>query len=250
MLPYNPILFIQLGPFRIYTWGTLFAAGFLLALWWAIREGGKKGIDSEVIFDAAFLALIFGILGGRLGFVLANWLLFKDNLWNILKIWDGGLGFIGGFLAAALAVIIYIRRQKFSLPKIADLLTIPIALAYFISRIGCFLIHDHIGKVTSLPWGIKYLDGTVRHETSIYSGLNTLILLGILFFLRKKKLPEGSLFVFYLIYYSITRFIIEFLQLGPYFFKLTATQWVLIPVFLVGVYLALKLFPQIRTRFK
>lgn len=250
MIPYQPILFITLGPLRIYTWGTLFAVGFLLALWLGLRQARRAGIDSEKIFDLGFLILIFGILGGRLAYVIANWPTFKDNWVDIFKIWDGGLGFIGGFLLAAAASIIYIRKQKLSLPKIADLAAPSIVLAYLVGRIGCFLIHDHIGKETNVPWGIRYLDGTVRHETSIYTGLNALILLLILLYLRKKNLPQGGLFIIYLIYYSITRFAIEFFQVGPYFYKLTATQWVLIPVFLVGIYLWTRISPKLALSFK
>ncbi|MFH1430219.1 MAG: prolipoprotein diacylglyceryl transferase family protein [Candidatus Uhrbacteria bacterium] len=117
MIPYWYLTTIYLGPIPIHVWGLFVALGFIVALCFLVREARMRGMDVKVIVDLGALLLIAGMIGGRLGHVL-----FYEPAYylahpiDVLKIWEGGLSSFGGFLAAALVGLWFVRRQVFSSP--------------------------------------------------------------------------------------------------------------------------------------
>jgi len=212
---------IQLGPITLYSWGLMVGLAFVVGYWLALREAKKKGIDQDKIFWLIVLVFISSIVGARLGSLF----LYKIN----------GLMFYGGLFGALIVGWWYLKKTKLDFWKIADLLAPSLALGIFIGRIGCFLINDHLGTVTNLPWAILWPDGILRHPISLYLSLNALILFLILWFLREKLQKPGQLFILFLTYYSLTCFLIEFTRTGdPQYYGLLISQWISL-IILVGV---------------
>ncbi|MBU3924628.1 prolipoprotein diacylglyceryl transferase [Patescibacteria group bacterium] len=224
MIPYYTLQTVNIGPLIFNAWGLFAGLAFALALFVALKEAKRKNIKEDHIFDLAILILVGGVAGARAAYVLENWNYFSQNQAEILSFKEGGLMFLGGALGVALLVGAYLKfinprmirlgREKISLARIADSLTPSFAIGEFIGRIGCVLACSHLGVQTSLPWAQEYLDGSTRHPIAIYMSLNGLAMFLVFWFLRKKIKIEGALFMLFVLWYSGTRFFLDFLRCG------------------------------------
>lgn len=232
VLPYHQILTIaQIGPFTITIWGLMAVIGFLAAFGIILWEGKRRKLDRETICTLMTLALIGGILGSRLVWLLteASGITFIDAF----KIWNGGMTWYGGFIGAAIAAYAYLRYKKVHVLKYLDLIAIGLPLGQAIGRVGCYLVGDHIGKQTILPWGINLPSaGGITHPIALYE---IIALLGIFFIVlgeSKKRRFDGWLLSLYVISYSFVRFFMDFLRADPTYFGLTIAQYVSIALFI------------------
>jgi len=125
-----------LFPF-IHTYGLMLAIGFYSAWVLALRRARKEGVDGKHISDLLIYTIISGVIGARLLYVITEWDTF-ESLWDIFKIWEGGLVFYGGLATGTATLITVIRRRKLSIAKIADILGPAVALGLVFGRIGCF----------------------------------------------------------------------------------------------------------------
>jgi len=240
MIPYFQFSQFSLGPITIRIWGLFLVIGILAGFWWVLQLARQRKINLDNIWDLSLWLLIAGIIGGRLAYILvhlkdyASWL-------EWLKLWQGGMSFLGGLVLTILVGGLYVWRKKLSLWQLADFFTPPLFLGYFIGRIGCFLIHDHIGKemARAWPWGIKIGAG-VFHETSIYTGLLGLTLAIFSWWLLGRKKPAGFVFLSTILIYTVIRFIIEFFQVGPWLWGLTYNQWGLLGILAISIFFYLK----------
>jgi len=209
--------------------------GFLIGYWLALIRAKQKGIDQDKIFKLTLLVFLGSIIGARLSYLL------QFNRWTEFFLFKAsGLMFYGGLLGALLISWFYFKKNKEEFLEIADLLSPSIALGIFIGRIGCFLIKDHPGAITNLPWAIQWPDGILRHPVALYLSLNGLVLFLILWFSRNRLQKSGQLFAIFLIYYSFSRFFLEFTRVGdPQIFNLFISQWISL-VILIGVFVFLK----------
>ena len=194
-MPYFSYTQIQLGSVTFYTWGLMVGLAFLAGYWLVLKKTEKKGISKDKIFWLAVLIFLSSILGARLGSVF----LFKIS----------GLMFYGGLFGALIVSWFYLKKYKIDFLEIADLLAPSIALGIFIGRLGCFLIKDHLGTVTNLPWAILWPDGIMRHPVALYLSLNGLLIFLILWFLQDKLKKPGQLFIIFLLWYSVARFLLD-----------------------------------------
>lgn len=246
-IPYRVFDTIFLGPLAIRTWGLMVSLGFLVGLLIARRRARRIGMRTEQILDLGLAIIISAILGSRLFFVLNEWDQFRGRPLDALKFWDGGFAFYGGLAAAVAASIWYVRRQGLPFVKVADAFLPAVALGEAIGRVGCFLIHDHLGRVTTFPLAIN-VNGVLRHETGAYASLNALLLFGFLLLIEKvwKHRSPGTLTLAFLVWYGITTFAIYGLRaddlpgsdprLGPF----TPSQYVAALTALIGLALMVR----------
>ncbi|MFH1331715.1 MAG: prolipoprotein diacylglyceryl transferase [archaeon] len=231
---YHPIL-LQIGPVSIFTWGFFAAMAFLAGILLSARYGKKRGIPEENVYGLCFYILLGAIVGSRLLYVLGNIGMFIEDPLGVFKVWNGGMIFIGGLFGGILGALIFIKRKKLNGWVYFDLVAPYIALGHAIGRIGCVLGDGgHLGKATNLPWGIMY-EGVARHPGALYEIFTLLILFFVLIKLRKKKNEPGILFQYYIIGYSIQRFMIDFLRADTTYYGLTGTQWGLIGAATVAI---------------
>jgi phosphatidylglycerol:prolipoprotein diacylglycerol transferase len=195
------------------------ALAFWFALMAAKRLARREGLNPEVIHDLFFYVLISAIVGSRLFYVATNFETYVRQPLDIFKIWEGGLVFYGGFIAAAIVVVVFLKKNKIPLWKTADVAAPAVAFGHFWGRIGCFFAGCCYGKTCHLPWAVTFTApeslaplNTPLHPTQLYSALNNLAIFGILlFFGRRKKFP-GQVFFLYVFLYGITRSIIEYFR--------------------------------------
>jgi phosphatidylglycerol:prolipoprotein diacylglycerol transferase len=237
----NPIAF-TLGGISVRWYGVMVAlAVVVLILWmvWQIRRGANISYDS--LLTVALIAIPSGIIVSRLLHIIDLWGFYMANPGLLLGF--GGLTIWGAILGATLGIWIYSRFSDFRFGYFMDLVAPGVLLAQVIGRIGCTINGCCYGKATSLPWGVVYTNpdsyapiGIAVHPTQIYEIIFLLIVFGVLFWLRKRFQPEGSLFLIYLSLYSMWRLGIGFLRDGTDFlFGLHQAQVVGIVVLLIVV---------------
>lgn len=240
-MPYFSFDKIQIGPITLYTWGIFFALAFLIAFFWILKKAKKQKIDPDIIYNSFSWMILGAIIGARLGYILQFPKYFFSQPLEILKIWEGGLTFHGGLFGILIAGIVYAKFAKVSKRlffQIADLIALVLPISIVIGRIGCSLINDHQGAETSLPWGIVWPNGIIRHPVAEYLIISALILFFVLRFLKPRLKKPGQLFFIFLFLYSISRFFLDFtrstgtLLSDPRYFSLTAAQWLSLLVIL------------------
>ena len=146
----HPVLF-KFGKLTIHSYGFFVALGFIVGIFLAKLEAKKLGEDQEKIMDLCFYILMASILGARLFYVFTNHEMFLSDPLEVLRIWNGGLVFYGGFIGALVTVIVYIKKKKILPWKTVDILTPSLALGYCIARLGCFSAGCCYGKACDLP---------------------------------------------------------------------------------------------------
>ena len=210
-----PVL-LKIGKFSIHTYGFFVALGFLTAILFAKHEAKRKGMDYEKIMDLCFYILLAAIIGSRLLYIAINLGMFLSDPLEIFKIWNGGLVFYGGFIAALITLIVYLKKQKMPLWKTADIMAPSLALGHCIGRIGCFFAGCCYGKPCDLPWAVTFTNpatlapvGIPLHPTQLYSSASNLIIFGMLLLFRRYQKFEGQLLLVYIFLYGIFRSIIE-----------------------------------------
>jgi len=252
----NPIAF-TLGEISVRWYGVMVAlAVVVLILWmvWQIRRGADISYDS--LLTVALIAIPSGIIISRLLHVVDNIVIAKLHPELALTgtvidytqhpgliIGGGGLTIWGAILGATLGIWIYSRFSDFKFGYFMDVVTPGVLLAQVIGRVGCTINGCCYGKATSLPWGVVHTHpdsfaplGVAVHPTQPYEIIFLLIVFGVLFWLRKRFQPEGSLFLIYLSLYSMWRLGLGFLRDGTDFlFGLHQAQVVGIVVLLIVI---------------
>lgn len=212
-----PELF-SLGPVTLYTYGVMMALGFMAAIFSARLLAPRAGIGSEQITDMAIVAIVGGLLGAYVNYIISyDWSRFVSNPASALMFWDGGLVFLGGLIGGIVFAIGYILKTKMPLREIADIAAVSVPLAYAFGRIGCFFAGCCYGVASEVAWAVKFPAlFTPRHPTQLYSALLGFGLAAFALLYRKRRAFAGQSFLFYLMLYGLGRFLIEMLRENPF----------------------------------
>lgn len=236
----HPII-CQIGPFAVYSYGLLLVLAFFTATFLAQRKALTLGVNPQIIFDITFAALVAGIIGGRLFYVLTHLNYYINEPLSILKLWEGGLSWFGGLLSGFIVASIYIKRNKLKVVKILDLLAPFLALAHSIGRIGCLLNGCCYGIESR--WGIYFpVHNKILVPTQLYSSLALLAIFIILRVIQDRPHKNGEIILSYLIFYSVWRFIIEFWRAeeSAVLWGLTRFQLISLVVLIISLFIAIK----------
>ena len=136
----------------LYGYGLAMCLGYLAAILLAARRARQEGQPPEVIHNAALCCFFGGVLGARAFFVVQYSTQFP-SLWDLVRIWEGGLTFYGGFVVATLAVIVYLRLARRPVLYWLDVIAPSLALGLAFGRLGCFLNGCCYGAVCRLNHG-------------------------------------------------------------------------------------------------
>ncbi len=220
----NPEIF-SIGNFSVRWYSVLILTGIIIGIVLASREAKKFNLPKDFIFDLSFYLILFGIMGARLYYCLFNFSFYKNNLLDILKIWNGGLAIHGGIIAGLITLIIYCKAKKVNPVKLCDIVVPSLIIAQAIGRWGNFFNSEAHGPATTLttlqnlhlPHFIiegMHINGVYYHTTFLYESLWCLIGFIILLLIRKfyKSLKKGQLTCFYMMWYSLGRLFIESLR--------------------------------------
>jgi phosphatidylglycerol:prolipoprotein diacylglycerol transferase len=240
-------VFLSIGPIEVRYYGLIYFLGFILA--WVYLRYSKllKNTfkNKEDVDDLIFYILLGSMIFARLFYILFYGIQsYAQNPLEIFKVWRGGMSIHGGILGGILGIIYFVKKNKdYTILQLTDLIAMPTAIALMFGRIANFINGELYGRVTSLPWAVKFKDAEgFRHPSQLYESAKNLIIFSILFLRSKKPFKEGELTALFLIYYSILRFTVEFVRepeiyIGP----LTMGQLLCIPMFVIGVWIKKKI---------
>jgi phosphatidylglycerol:prolipoprotein diacylglycerol transferase len=207
---------LHIGPVTLQTFGICFGLAFLAAGAIVYKRLGELGKPQDWAYEIGFAALIGGIVGSRIYFIVQNYDEVKHDL--IGNLFSGsGLVWYGGAIGGALAVLGWARWRGFLGLTLLDVAAPALALGYAIGRCGCQLSGDgDYGKPWHGPWAMSYPDGTVPtretvHPTPVYETLAMGLGAWILWQLRD-RVRAGCLFAIYLVYAGAERFLVEFIR--------------------------------------
>ena len=212
----RPVLF-EIGGFAIYSYGAMLFLAFSVAIIWSLKEAEAERINQDCLFEIFIMSIILSLLGSRLTYVFLNRELFIGQpWWKIFAFREGGLTFHGGLILALLGGVFYSNYRKILFLKYVDYLSPFIILGYAITRIGCFLNGCCYGHITDLPWGVVYpiIDSYPRHPTQLYASLAALIIFFMLRYLKKYKYFHGYIFLYFIIFYGVYRFLVEYFRVS------------------------------------
>jgi phosphatidylglycerol:prolipoprotein diacylglycerol transferase len=230
---------IDIGPVTLQTFGLMFALGFILAGAVLARRFSEIGKPPDWAYEMVFAALIGGIVGARLDFLLENWSEVSDDLLG--NIFSGsGLIWFGGAIGGGIAVVAWGYWRGFTGWIVADVAAVPLALGYAVGRIGCQLSGDgDYGIPWDGPWAMAYPDGTVPtteevHPTPVYETISVGIIAWVLWRLRD-RFSTGMLFALYLVLTGTERFLVEFIRRNDdVAFGLTQAQLISLAMIVFG----------------
>jgi phosphatidylglycerol:prolipoprotein diacylglycerol transferase len=207
---------IEIGPLTPQTFGLMFALAFIAAGALIWKRFGEIGKPVDWAYEMGFAALVGGVIGSRLYFIVDNYSEVSDDLLG--NLFSGsGLTWYGGAIGGAIAVLLWARWRGFLELALLDVAAPALALGYAVGRVGCQLSGDgDYGKAWDGPWAMAYPDGTVPtteevHPTPVYEALAMGLGAWILWRLRDRVRP-GVLFALYLLYAGTERFLVEFLR--------------------------------------
>ena len=230
LLPYPDIdptlVAVSLGGFELaLRWYALAYIGGLLVGWWlivrlvrrpALWPGGTAPMSPKDPEDLLTWMTLGVILGGRIGFVLFyNPAHYWANPGDILKVWEGGMSFHGGFLGVAVALVLWTRVRHLPLLQVGDAVALVAPVGLFFGRIANFINGELWGRTTDVPWAMIFPGAgpEPRHPSQLYeAALEGLVLGAVMWWLALSrgwlKFPGRLIGVFFL-GYGLARTVVE-----------------------------------------
>jgi phosphatidylglycerol:prolipoprotein diacylglycerol transferase len=217
---------LDLGFFRIPTYGVLLVTGIVVGLWTAHLRARKAGeIDPERVVDFGIWVALWGLLGSKLLLVLTEpaYVLSFEGIKGLLR--AGGV-FYGGLIAALVAAVVLVRRYHLALGPLVDTLAPSVALAHFFGRLGCFGAGCCYGAHCEKPWSVIYSHplaaevsgtplGQPLHPTQLYEAAFNLLNYAFLAWLFGRRPRPGRVLASYLVVYGVGRFVLELWRGDP-----------------------------------
>jgi phosphatidylglycerol:prolipoprotein diacylglycerol transferase len=216
---------LDFDSFVVPTYGVLVVAGLLTGLFVASRLAQREGLDADRVYNLGVYVALGGILGSKLFLVLQEWDFYLRNpgqLFSFATLQSGGI-FYGGLLCAIAVGLWYTRSRNMPFLRMADAFAPGIALGHAFGRLGCFSAGCCWGEPTSLPWAVTFTNpyshevvgvplGVPLHPTQLYEAGALLVIFFVLYRWFSAKQFDGQILGAYLLLYSVTRFLVEFLR--------------------------------------
>ena len=216
---------------EIAFYGLIIGIGMLAGMMIGFREAKLSGQNVEDYIDLALYGIVFAIIGARLYYVIFEWEYYKEDLFKIINLREGGLAIYGGVLAAIVTCFIVAKSKKLSFLRMADTGCLGVVLGQIIGRWGNFFNREAFGGDTdslfamrintwdstvdriAVPEGVSYIDKAEQfiqvQPTFLYESFLNLCLLLLILAFRKKKKYNGQVFLWYMCGYGIIRMILE-----------------------------------------
>jgi prolipoprotein diacylglyceryl transferase len=243
---------IELGPFTFRAYGLMIALGVLAAVWLTGKRLAERGYKADHATGLAMWVVPAGLIGARMYHVITDWRSFQGQWFDVVKIWEGGLGILGGVVAGAIAGVAYARKYDIILSDLFDIVAPAVPLAQAIGRWGNWFNQELFGRPTDLPWGLEidvenrpdeFINEDTFHPTFLYESLwNFGLVLLLLKLDRSRRLRPWGLFATYLAGYSAGRLWIEALRVdhASEIAGLRVNLWVFSVVFLSSLYVVIR----------
>jgi len=266
-IPYTTFPEINVGPLTLRVFGLMVAAGVLVGARLGGSYGERFGVLREDSYRTGTLMVLAGIIGSRLTWVATHTDQVKNPV-DVIAIWQGGIQFSGGFIAALAVGYPMFRKwtkaQRWNvLNGYAWGLTAGIALG----RVGCYSVGEHFGRQSDFFLATRYDGGKVReptlgdvqlvkgmtfHNTSLYEmitlGALFVVMTGMILWARRKgtEVKPGTLVALFMVYGGIERFLLDTLRVNDErLLHMTGAQWMSLVMVPYGIWVWLKVRPEV-----
>lgn len=249
-----PEAIINLGIIKISAYGVMNALGYIIAIFYLYKTQKKSEFKNNTdFFDYIFYLIIGALIGAKVFYMIFHWSGFYGDNWfekliDAFKTFRSGFVYFGGFVGSVCAGLIFVKKRNFSIPKTADFTAPAIALGHMFGRLGCFLAGCCYGKISQSKLAVKFthpeclvphhLHNIPLHPTQLYEIFANLIIFLTLHMFSNKKHRTGSIFIVYMMLYSIARFTIEFFRgddRGTFILSISPSQIFSILVFITAI---------------
>ena len=242
---FDPIAF-QIMSFEIRWYSLAYILGIVVG-WILCKKIFIKNSDISEKFDDYITYLIIGIiLGGRVGYILFyNFSYYLDNIFDIFKIWQGGMSFHGGLLGVIASSYIFANKNNQNPFFYLDQVSLVAPIGIFFGRLANFINSELYGTATDMPWSVIFVkvDNLSRHPSQLYEAIleGIILFLILIYFMNKGYLKKpGLISGLFLIFYSLFRFLVEFFrvpdeQIGYLFLNLTMGQIISLVFASIGI---------------
>ena len=221
----------------------------LAATFVAVKFAKKEGLSEVAILDMAIIAVIVSIIGSRAFHILFEAPgYYLENPIRVFYFWQGGFVSLGAFIGSIIGWILYLKIKKLPATRYLDIGALVAPIIIFFVRVGCLMTGCCYGKPTDSFLGIRFTDpgstayvyypGIALYPTQIFNMINACIMFGVLYLVYKKRSFYGQVGAAFLIYYGVTRFIIEFFRgdedRGLYFGGMISTGQIVMTIALTA----------------
>jgi phosphatidylglycerol:prolipoprotein diacylglycerol transferase len=207
----------QVGPLQIRFYGIAYVIAFIVGTAVASRHLARRGVPPPTTSDIAFWAIVFGLIGARLYFVVqSGWWWYLTHPQHIFAIWEGGMAFFGAIFAGLIVLVVMARRHRINFWDLLDAGVLFAAVGQPIGRLGNVMNGEILGPPSNLPWAISYTNpasmaphlGVAYQPANLYEAAGTLCILGVLLYLRRRHVARGILGLTYLVLYPVSQLIL------------------------------------------
>ena len=242
---FDPVAF-QIMSFEIRWYSLAYILGIVVG-WILCKKIFIKNSEISEKFDDYITYLIIGIiLGGRIGYVIFyNFSYYLDNIFDIFKIWQGGMSFHGGLLGVIASSYIFAKKNNQNPFFYLDQVSLVAPIGIFFGRLANFINSELYGTATNMPWSVIFVevDNLSRHPSQLYEAIleGIILFLILIYFMNKGYLKKpGLISGLFLILYSLFRFFVEFFrvpdeQIGYLFLNLTMGQIISLVFASIGI---------------
>jgi prolipoprotein diacylglyceryl transferase len=246
-IPSPPDNGFNLGPLFVHAYGLAYVVAIIAAVAITMRRWAARGGQPDLVYEAAFVGVPAGIVGGRLYFLATSWNEVPPHWWGPLAVWKGGLGIWGGIAAGTLAGLWVLRRRGANIPVFLDAAAPALLVAQAIGRVGNYFNQELFGGPATLPWGLEispvhrpvgYAQYATFHPTFLYELIWNLLLAAALVWLgHHRRIRAPGLFALYVAGYSFARIGEELLRVDPahHIFGLRLNLYVASILCIVGI---------------
>jgi len=267
-IPYHtfPTL-VKVGSFEVRTFGLMVGLGVLIGALLAARYAESFGVDREQTYSLATRLVVAGVIGARITWDISHWDQIHSPL-DLIAVWNGGLQFSGGFVAAVLVGLPTFRAwPRLTRWRMLDGYALGLTIGLAFGRVGCTSVGEHFGSTWGAGWfpfmvrfdggtvrepelgGRRLVEGTVFHNVSIYELVILLVLFGVLWRLLHRRRPAvvtpGTGIGLFCALYGAARFGTDFLRVNDEtVLGLTGAQYLMLAVLAAAAWILLRVRPK------
>lgn len=216
--------------FSIALYGMIIAIAMLSGVLAAVTIAKKTDQNPDLYWDFFIYAVIFGVIGARIYYVIFEWDAYKGDILSVFNLRQGGLAIYGGVIAAFITIYVFCKLKKYPATLLMDTGLPGLILGQAIGRWGNFFNREVFGEYTDNILAMRLPIDAVRsrdissalaehieagtnyiqvHPTFLYESLWNLAVFGLIILFWKKKAFQGEIALWYLFGYGVGRFWIE-----------------------------------------
>jgi phosphatidylglycerol:prolipoprotein diacylglycerol transferase len=272
VIPYTIHPEIQLGPLELKTFGLMTAIGVVLGIWYGAAYGEQYGLPRDEAYRVGTRMVVAGVIGARLTWVLTH-LDQIDSPIDVIAVWEGGLQFSGGFIAAiAVGLPTFLRWNRLQRWQLLDGFAVAVLIGAAFGRVGCLAVGEHFGGESDFLLATRFDGGGIPRETTLgpdgpslitpdgspvvphisflnpalYECVTLFVLFGLLHLLLRRRPTPSIVGAAFLFTYAIQRFTWDSMRVNDERVAgMTGAQWMCLAMIPIGIYLLVWVRPRL-----